>query len=788
MIRKKIHFETVSRYDKTYEPASISIPFMQGEISEALAMGGRITDGEREYPAQFRVLGTWSDGSVKWLLTRFLADLPANRAKGYVYVAELESRVFRAANHQTDIGGRNTRLYVKIVRQSEGAVVLDNGSIQMSLAAPGSDHLFEWIATPDHTYEAGEIQGPFVEDELGHSFMLTIGETGWEVVEAGDIFCMLRTAGKHYDNQQSSWLSYTLILTLWAGKSWLNLDYQLINAEDDRHPDTRQVMKINNVQAGLKYDKEYPFEMVRRVSLKLRPKTVRSQVNHKIFTSSFNYFSENGDENQTLNQTITADTIINTANEMFPEVLFSVFAGDWCDGEYALTAGIYQAYQNFPKAMDTGKDGIDLWILPETEPDLKLPQGVARTTRLYLFFRPVGMKERLLMDRALMMEMPAVPVLEPDTYEAAGVFPGLISSQFHHTTERFLYRYVDSRAKGLGMLHFGDGPEWEYIKQGRSRGKLIWINNEYDMPHNFMIMLARSGDRRYYDYLKAAAEHWYDVDLCHHSNQPYKRGLLYTHSVDHISGQPVPSHQWVEGFLDYYHLTGNPNGLEAALAIGENLLELIKLPIYQSTATVEPREIGWAMRTFIALYQETHDERYLEACRPIVEVYVRWARELGTWTTPYPDNYMDRVPFMIHVGVMGLYQYYRICPEPVVKSTLLAVVDDMVKECYMGRTDMFYGKQAPAVRFQNLNGMVLETLAVAYELTGDSSYIEKGLGMFSWISVENPPPVYDFSKYKEDEYTVIYNCPTGPKRCAQTLLPFLRYYRFAMELGYLKNR
>lgn len=317
-------------------------------------------------------------------------------------------------------------------------------------------------------------------------------------------------------------------------------------------------------------------------------------MNHKIFTSSFNYSIEKGDENHTLSQTITADTIINTANEMFPEVLFSVFAGDWCDGEYALTAGIYQAYQNFPKAMDTGKDGINLWILPQTEPDLKLPQGVARTTRLYLFFRPVEMDERLLMDRALMMEMPAVPVLEPDIYEAAGVFPGLISDQFqyHHATERFLYRYVDSRAKGLGMLHFGDGPEWEYMKQGRSQRKLIWINNEYDMPHNFMIMLARSGDRRYYDYLKAATEHWYDVDLCHHSNQPYKQGLLYTHSVDHISGQPVPSHQWVEGLLDYYHLTGNPNGLEAALAIGANLLKLLKLPIYQCTAAVEPREIG----------------------------------------------------------------------------------------------------------------------------------------------------------------------------------------------------
>ena len=50
--------------------------------------------------------------------------------------------------------------------------------------------------------------------------------------------------------------------------------------------------------------------------------------------------------------------------------------------------------------------------------------------------------------------------------------------------------------------------------------------------------------------------HWYDVDLCHYSGQPYRKGLLYTHSVDHVSGQPVPSHQWVEA-VSYTHLLSN---------------------------------------------------------------------------------------------------------------------------------------------------------------------------------------------------------------------------------------
>lgn len=214
---------------------------------------------------------------------------------------------------------------------------------------------------------------------------------------------------------------------------------------------------------------------------------------------------------------------------------------------------------------------------PEYGEMLKVPQGAARTSRFHLSFRTQDMTEDRIVDRELLFQRPVVPVLDPQVYSDAGVFGSLVSNQYHHSTERFLFRYVDSRAKGLGMMNFGDGPEWEYMKQGRSEGLDVWINNEYDMPHNFMLMLARTGDSRYYDYLKASTEHWYDVDFCHYSQNPDKYGLLYTHSVDHVTGQPVPSHQWVEGFLDYYHLTGNNLAYEAAMTIGNRLIELLKL-------------------------------------------------------------------------------------------------------------------------------------------------------------------------------------------------------------------
>lgn len=318
-------------------------------------------------------------------------------------------------------------------------------------------------------------------------------------------------------------------------------------------------------------------------------------------------------------------------------------------------------------------------------------------------------------------------------------------------------------------------------KTGRSKGKDIWINNEYDMPHNFMVMFVRTGDRRYYDYFLAAVRHWMDVDLCHYSERPYHEGLLYTHSVDHVSGQPVPSHQWVEGFLDYYHATGDPIGLDIARNIGVQLQKMIELPIYKKPGFIEPRELGWTLRTFLSLYTETHDQKYLDICKPIVETYCDWADLYGTWTSPYPDNYMDRVPFMIHVGIVGLYQYYKVSPSTRVYSVLCKVIEDVRTQCLHKQTNMFMGKQHPSIRYQNLNGMVLETMAIGYDLTGDVTYLKDSLGMFSWITTENPPPIYDFSKVKRDAFTVIYNCPVGPKRCAQSLLPLLHFYAAGMR-------
>lgn len=163
---------------------------------------------------------------------------------------------------------------------------------------------------------------------------------------------------------------------------------------------------MNAEAAGFKYSKDYAYEDVKGIEVRINPGCGKeNRFHHTLFTSSFHYTAEKKTGDQRLYHQVSADTIIHTANEMFPEVLFSIYALDWQDEKHALTAGVYQAYQNFPKAIESSGDGIVLKLMPpEYGEMLKVPQGAARTSRFHLSFRTQDMTEDRIVDRELLFQ------------------------------------------------------------------------------------------------------------------------------------------------------------------------------------------------------------------------------------------------------------------------------------------------------------------------------------------------------------------------------------------------
>lgn len=744
----KINFETLSRYNRKKEPCIVSVPFKEGELLESGYSRITLTDGEKDYPAQFKTTSKWKDGSVKWLLVNFLADLPGNAPKDFYLDTDRSPK-------------SEVKESVSLIKTEEG-LTIHTGVLKAEMAPAGSIGMFRRISLDGNTYEADEIQGPFLINDKDETFLLEVGEKGWEIIESGPVRSIIRTEGRHRSANESTWLDYSLMVYAYAGKPWLKFDYQFINREESKR------------------------EVIKGIELMIKPGySDKKTIVHKIATSNYKSTVQKGDSDDRLSFMVDADYILGVLNEQFPEVLWGVFMADWKSDRKAISASIYQAHQNFPKAFETDREGITMKLMPPEHDSLTVPQGVARTSRFYLHFHSPELPQEELIARAFQFQMPDIPRLEAKLYQSTKVFDDVITENYHVKTERFLYRYLDGRSKGLGMLHFGDAPEWEYTKQGRGAGKDIWINNEYDMPHSFMLMFARTGDRRYYDYMRAGVEHWFDVDVVHYSPDPLRNGTQVTHSVNHVTGKSVPSHQWVEGLLDYYHVTGNVIAYETAFIIGESLLRLLQQPEYSKEANLAPREAGWALRSLVALYNETHDQKWLQPIQPIVDYYIGWAEHYGSWIYPYTDHCLARIPFMITVGISSLMRYYRVDPQPGIKNVIIKVVDDLIKNSFIERIGLFYGKQLPSIRFINLNGMVLEALEVAYELTGDIKYLEKGLGTFEFITCENQPQLFDFTKIKRDSHTVIYDC-SGPKRFAQSFLPFMMYYRAILNAGLLK--
>ncbi len=377
--------------------------------------------------------------------------------------------------------------------------------------------------------------------------------------------------------------------------------------------------------------------------------------------------------------------------------------------------------------------------------------------------------------QSLMYQMKDRPFIRPEVFQDAKVMPDIFldPSEQKAEVEIALIGRCDGHGRSYGMMCWGDTPDMNYTTQGRGKGMLVWGNNEYDFPHACAMQYARTGERRFMDYMLTAAQHWMDVDICHYSKNPLLLGGQWEHTRRHVKdGVMVCSHEWVEGLLDYYHFTGDERGFQTAVGIGENVLALLETPMYQTAGESNARETGWALRTLTALYIETQDKKWLEKCEWIVRQFMVWKEEYGEWLAPYTDNTLIRVGFMISVAIGSLMRYYRIAPSEELKQLLLDAVDDLVEHAMLP-CGLFYYKELPSLNRLGTNTLLLEALTIAYELSGDTAYLRYGKLTFERAVREAVPSTGGAKRHVED--AVLTN-GAATKNFAQSFLPLTLYY------------
>ena len=680
-----LYFEKLSQFDRVAEPVTVSVPLAQGALRDPQCLVVR--DGEHLLAVQRRTLAHWEDGSVKWLLLHMQPDLPGNGDKTLHFEIESEPMEIRSPQSVA-------------VEETAAGVAVDTGVLAFLIPAAG----FWPVQEVELEGERLWGESPFGGWELvvgGEPLDTAGGAVQLEVEEAGPLRAVVLIRGAQRRCDGTGYVAFRGRVTAYAGKSYIEGEHQFIHGEEEEEL-TLEGLELRFVPGG-----------AGEVAL------------------GEGYYQTAVQKGAGVSMLLDAETMLYQANEHFIDSFYGDFWVDWRNERGGLTCSIHQAHQNFPKRLAADAEGITCALYPSEAGPVPLLQGMGKTHRILLHFHAGDLSLAECGRRSLQFQLPDRPALDRAWYEANNPW---VETWFPAGLPGRLLTYLnelhDGRPQALGMFHFGDAPDSGYTDQGRGGGESVWVNNEYDRPHCCALFYGLTGQRRALDSALVCARHWLDVDLCHYSPDPLLHGGLKIHTRYHVTGRVTPSHEWTEGFLDYYFLTGRLEGLEAAVSVAENVLRHMARPEMSEPGATSVREGGWALRAMVGMWLGTGEERWRDEARRIVDTFLQWADGYGALLAPYTSHSMPRVPFMISLTVASLGRYLLVADEARVKNLIVEVMDDLIAHC-LGPDGIFYYKELPSLQRTAPTPHALEALTYAFRISGDRRYLEIAARQFA---------------------------------------------------------
>ncbi len=515
--------------DLTAWPITQGIPLPEGEVhSQWLHNVLRLVDPSgRAVPVQGRQLARWSDGSIKWLLLDFQADIPANSER--VYSVEYGASVLPSPPPAQGI---------KLTEGEAGSFIADTGVLKLecSLFAPGALAGI-WLDRDGDGQYGGDERIAGGEDLVGSQVKVG-GETAG--IDAKPKF-------RWTEGRRPSSYGVRLMSSTWGRM----------------HGSFRVNREITMPDSGATFLDEYeyhlyagkPFIRVFHTWTNSNPKSEWSDIQAWDLVNTLNL----GDGLSATTNGVTVDGATLRAGLSLDQPFdnaFSLTAGDeklkegdrasgWIDlsgSKAGAMVAVRNFWQLYPKRLSAGVDAqgrpqITVGIMPEFAPGtyqvskegeledklyyyLKddvyhLRQGVSKRHELLYHFRPGGETSDEALAVTTAFQRPPLAIAPPDWYCDSGALTGVLRSDpdlggiyraYDEATRKSLDAYLDSRERGreYGMLNFGD---W-WGERGRN-----WGNIEYDTQHSFYLQFMRSADPRFFYVGEEACRHNMDVDM-----------------------------------------------------------------------------------------------------------------------------------------------------------------------------------------------------------------------------------------------------------------------------------
>lgn len=694
-------YEKLSKFDRVATSA-FGVPFAAGELVDPRRL--RLLGPGGEIPVQTTVTGRWPDGTVRWLWCRCLAELPGNAAASFRFEDGGETPPPEPASVAT------------WRREQDGSVRVSTGRLSATVPSRGVWPVTEVEVDGRRVGPASMFSG-FRFEAGAEEYDSSLQRVRVVVEEAGPLCVVVRVEADAEAEAEAEGPSGAMVasarLLFWAGQPEVTCQYTLTN----RRRALGESVDVRNWRL--------PIDMGEG------PAVLRGCLS--------TYLDQVRRSEQRIDLEIDETQWLGSGNEHQVQAFAGNCWVDWTGPDAGLMVCVRHAWQNFPKAFRLTPRTIDVELYPSNaEEPLAWFNGTAKTHELLLHFHPPDEAEASLSDRALRFHLPDQPRLEPGRFGRSGVWvePVFAGPQSARLMSQLL-EIADIRPVGLGVFNFGDEHDVGYTSQGRGAAgrdegdRLIWLNNEYDLTHHLAVLYALTGERRVLEYAINGASHWADVDVIHSPVDPSLRGGHVTHCRRHVAEPKVgPSHQWVQGLFDAYHLSGDPRFRDAAVGIADNVAHHVESRGELTPGREETREMGWAMRALLNAWRETQTPRYLELARRIVGLFRQWAEGSadGGMLAPYQANADVRINFMNALTGVSLAHWAEVTGDRPARRIVTDIADDMLEH---GLTPygLPYYKQYPSVARVSPNalGPPLELLAWAFRFSDDQRYLRAGL-------------------------------------------------------------
>jgi hypothetical protein len=394
-------------------------------------------------------------------------------------------------------------------------------------------------------------------------------------------------------------------------------------------------------------------------------------------------------------------------------------------------AGVRHFWEQYPKSLGVTESGLEfgLWA-EETGQILEVADGFQKTHELVFGW----LETDEVREAGALLFQPYVLAFDPEYLagtRALGVvalpsteeFPAF-KATYEASVEEAYTGYLRQRENRgeYGMQNFGDTTfEW-----GWGPSYTFWSNQEYDHHYGFLLQYLRAGDMRFWQIGDQAARHYRDVDVIHHSSNPYSMGAPRSHNSkhvvesgwypDHNLGGVAVHHAWAEGLWLHYLITGDELTHEAARGASDWFAAEVERDRWYRGGV--ERGPGWALVALMGSYRATSDEKYLQAAREIAnDVYLRQDPIRGVYSVPVDGrpSYEGGQSFMSGILARGVARLYVETGDPRAAVATARFYEWLTREMRVDATRFIY-KQAPGWHNPHSTDQIASLLAYGLAL------------------------------------------------------------------------